>query len=600
MYADYDADGVTACALLQIYLKSKGAIADHYIPERESEGYGLNEDSVRSICSAGVKLIITADTGISALNEAKLIKELGADLIITDHHEPRDELPEAAAVINPKQKGCTYPYKYLAGVGVAFKLACALEGSQESLLNEFGELVALGTLADIVPVSGENREFVSRGLELMRHGRNLGLRALLDVAGIRQPDLTSGLLSFAVAPRINAAGRMGSAGDALRLLTAEDQTTALALAEKLDESNRQRKEIENRILAEAIEKINENGSCDPVIMVCGDGWHSGVIGIVASRIMELYAKPAVLVAFEGNTGKASCRSFPGFSIYKALANCGELLEQYGGHELAAGFIVRKENYAALYKALQYFAKSQPFIPVPSINLEYEMPACDITLDAARECKKLEPFGAENPEPLFFIKNARVLSVSPLKEGRHIRLDLKIEDQIIKAVMFNADRSGRNILPGAIIDCAVSLSVNFYNGRESLSVILRETRVSCVFEEGRELYKSLLLPAADIQICKAALPDRNEFAAVYHYLFSCKTGRTELKKAYAQLSDMLINFSFAKLLIILEVFSEVKLITFSLDNDEMIFEIDKNIKVNLEESRLLSKLSGQRQSIAGKS
>jgi len=589
IYGDYDVDGVTATALLLTYLNSRGAIADYYIPERESEGYGLNAGAVQAICKAGAKLIVTVDTGISALTEAVLAKELGVDIIITDHHEPRAELPVATAIINPKQAGCPYPFKQLAGVGVAFKLVCALERDEAVVFEKFGALLTLGTVADVVPLIGENRAIVKRGLELMQRSQSCGLKSLLEAAGVRGARLNTGLLSFTAAPRINAAGRMGSAGDALKLLTAGDEATAAALAIKLDESNRQRQEIESRILIEAIERINLDGVHDPVLMVRGEGWHNGVIGIVASRLAELYAKPAVVVSFEGDTGRASCRSFRGFDIHDALMKNVSLLERFGGHELAAGFTVKAENYAALYEALQQYARGLPSMPVPSLSLEFELEAGEITLTGARECKKLEPCGEGNPQPLFYIRAARVISLVPLKEGRHLRLELKCGVSVFKAMLFNADKADFDIVAGDIVDLAAALDLNPYKGNEYLSVIVRDMRASQIFDEGRELYRLLLTEPAATD--SRALPRRGDFAAVYRFLCSCENGRAELKTAFAQIQDTTDSFNFTKLLLILDIFSEMKLVEFSRTDDEITFEINKNIKIDLEQSRLLRKLSG---------
>lgn len=602
VYGDYDVDGVTSTAVLLTSLRSLGADADYYIPDRETEGYGLNAAAVQALCEAGTKLIVTVDTGISAFDEAKRIRSLGTDLVITDHHEPRPELPEAVAIVNPKQPGDEYPCGCLAGVGVAFKLVCALEGDAQAAFAKYGALVTLGTVADVVPLTGENRAIVKQGLALMQHSPCCGLRHLLEAAGVKGTSCSAGQLGFTAAPRINAAGRLGSAADALCLLMEQNESLAAELARKLDGLNRERQEIESLILAEALDKIKSSGQQGPVLMVSGEGWHNGVIGIVASRLAERYGKPAIVTSFDGETGRASCRSFPGFDIHGALLQCAGLLDHFGGHALAAGFTVSRDNYAALCAAIQKIAGQSP-MPVPELRLEYELTARELTLDAVWECKKLEPCGASNPEPLFYIRAAQVAAVTPLKEGRHLRLTLKLGGQSVKAILFNADKSAARIEAGDMIDLAASLDVNLYNGREYLSVIVRDTRVSVLFDEGRQIYRrqlsaaeaetvqELLDPAEKAPL--SILPDRADFAAVYRFLLSKTDGRVDDQEMLARLPGPQDSTGFAKLLVILDVFREMGLLQYSPVDHGITFEINQNIKIDLDKSKLLRQISGNR-------
>lgn len=602
VYGDYDADGVTSTALLLTYLKEAGAEADYYIPDRESEGYGMNADALRKISKSGTKVIVTVDTGISAFEEAKTAKSLDMCLVITDHHEPRETLPDAYAVVNPKRSDCGYPYKELAGVGVAFKFVCAVEAcgaflgglSQQHLFNKFGDLVCLGTVADVVPLAGENRLLVNSGLKLISAGGNLGITALLEVAGVRGRRLTANMLSFTAAPRINACGRISSACEALELLTARDAEKASALAHKLDENNRERREIETRIFKESVDKINSNEALrnNPLLIVSGEGWHNGVIGIVASRLVELYGKPAIVVSFEGDVGRASCRSISGFNIHEALMSCQQYLERFGGHEFAAGFTVKRENYDALYASLIRIAGALPEPPTLKVRLDMKLHGREISLSTAREIKKLEPFGSGNPSPLFYIPAAQILSVSPVGTG-HARIGLNCDGFEFTAIMFGAEKMGFDFKPSDIVDIAASLEVNFYKNSETLSVIVRNIRKSVCFGYYSGLYKTFLsgknIEPDSLRIKLA--PTRDEFAAVYRLMHSAG-GRVSLETACKQICMRSARFNYFKLLLIADVFTETGLMTIEheVDSDSIAFSINSDKKISLSSSALLKRLA----------
>lgn len=580
VYGDYDVDGVTATALLLGSLRRLGGDADFYIPDRETEGYGVNSGAVRYICGSGASLIITVDTGISAFDEAALVNSLGADFIITDHHEPRDALPCAYAVVDPKSEdGC--PCRELAGVGVAFKLACALEGGEPD--GDAYALAALGTVADVVPLVGENRELVRRGLEDLAAGKSPGLSALLAAAGV-SGEARAETLAFTAAPRINAAGRMGNAGDALRLLLTHDKAEADALARELDRKNRLRQETEEEIFEQALLKLAQEGDNNPVLILRGEGWHPGVIGIVASRLAELTGKPTVLVSFENGVGRASCRSFPGFDIHAALMSCRELLERFGGHELAAGFTVAEENYDELCTCVQSFAHSLPPMPLPSLVMEFALSPEEISLGSARLCELLEPCGEGNPAPLFFIPGARVLSVTPLKEGKHLRLSMQYGQSVFKALYFGAERAGFSASPGDRLDLAAQLRVNRFRGEESLSVVIRAARPHWIFCDTRRIYDGAPDAAGDI-------PQREDFAAVYR-LLQRMGGRLQLAEAEGYLAEDAPGFSLSKLQIALEVFGELGLVEIDAETeDAIIYNIVRGKKISLNESTLLRHLEG---------
>lgn len=598
VYGDYDADGVTSAALLYSYLKENGADVDYYIPDRESEGYGLNSAACKRIADSGTTLIITVDTGISAFDEAKLLNELGVCLIITDHHNPYDTLPEAYAIVNPKRQDCKYPFKELAGVGTAFKLVCAIEKSkpeglsEDALFKKYGELVCVGTVADVVPLLGENRLIVCRGLKLISEGKNIGISALLEAAGVRRR-LTSTLLGFTVAPRINACGRIATAGDAFELLTTRDTDKAKQLAQKLNDNNSERRRIEAEILKETVKNIDENESLrlSPLLIVSGEKWHNGVIGIVASRLVELYGKPAIVVSFDGDIGRASCRSVPGFNIHAALKSCSQYLERFGGHELAAGFTVKRENYDALYAALNHLASIQPELPTLRVCMDMKLHGYEISLSTAREVRRLEPFGSGNPAPLFYVPAAQITALSPVGDG-HTRISFNCDGFEFTAVMFNTARRGFDFKVWDIVDLAVSLEVSLYKNTESLGVIVRDIRKSACFEYYTELYKSFLsgTPIASDALRARLKPDREEFAAVFR-LLTRREGKISLEKACKDICRVKPRFNYFKLLLIKDIFTETGLIVSDGqdDGENITYRLRSGVKIDLAASALLKRL-----------
>lgn len=608
VYGDYDADGVTATALLYSYLTEAQADVSYYIPNREKEGYGLNADALRRIAEDGTDVIVTVDTGISAFEEAKLAAELGICLVITDHHEPRGEIPKAFAAVDPKRQDCEYPFHELAGVGVAFKLVGAIEKSENDdgdgtsgllgglnareLFKKYGALVCLGTVADIVPLLGENRLFVSRGLKLVSEGADLGISALLEAAGASGRRVTSGLLSFTAAPRVNACGRIASADKALELLVTKDKDRAAELARQLDDYNRERREIETRIFKESADKIDadETLKSAPLTIVSGEGWHNGVIGIVASRLLELYEKPAIVVSFEGDVGRASCRSVPGFNIHEALVKCSQYLERFGGHELAAGFTVKRENYNSLCAQLNRLADTAA-PPTLKIKPDMRIKASEITLSTARQLRQLEPFGNGNPSPVFYIPAVQIISKTPVGNG-HLRLTLNCDGFEFAAVMFGAEKKGFNFDIYDMVDVAASLEVNIYKNSETLSVIIKNVRKSACFKYFSGLYKRFRagVPIEPSALCAKLSPRRDEFAAVYRLLRS-KPGSVSLEAACRQIHFKDKRFNYFKMLLICDVFEETGLMELQMehDSDSMKFRINDGIKVDLSSSALLRRL-----------
>ncbi len=632
VYGDYDADGVTSTALLTGYLREAGAAAEYYVPDRESEGYGLNPEAAEKLAAGGAQVVVTVDTGISAFGEARLLAQRGVCLIVTDHHEPRRAspeaspeaagpkgedagasapaaaaavvaLPEAFAVVNPKQPGCAYPCKELAGVGVAFKLVCAVEAqghflglSAKRLFTKYGGLVCLGTVADVVPLTGENRTLVSGGLTLLEAGASCGLSALLEAAGSRGRKLTATALAFTAAPRLNACGRVSSARDAVDLLLETEPVKAVELAQKLNENNILRRETEAAIAREAQEKIDgtEALRLAPLLIVSGEGWHNGVIGIVASRLVERYGKPAVVVSFEDGVGRASCRSLPGFNIHAALSSCASLLERFGGHELAAGFTVRRENYDALYQALQRQALALPEPPALRVRADLALSGGEVSLSTARDVRRLEPFGSGNPAPLFLIPAAQILEARPVGKG-HLRLLLRCGGYEFPAILFGAQERGFPFRENDLVDFAAELTVSLYRNAESLSVVIRQFRKSACFENSRRLFEAFL-GGAEIDAARAPelIPARAEFAAVYRLFRAAPDGGLSLEESCKSLCRANPHFNYFKLLLITEIFVREGLFDVRRSPDSDRAEpvpkpLPPGAKIDLEASPLLRRL-----------
>lgn len=478
VFGDYDADGITATALLYTYLESQGGNVVCRIPDRQSEGYGMSADAIRSLHQDGVNLIVTVDNGISAVEEAALAKELGMDMIITDHHTPGAVLPDAVAVLNPHRADCPSEYKESAGVGVAFKLVCALEGDCESVFEQYADLVAVGTLADVVPLTGENRALVKKGIRKISADTRAGLSALKTVAGLDDRPMTAANVAFTIAPRINAAGRIGSAMTALHLLLCDDRDTALQIAEETDALNKQRQAIESKIAAEAARQIEQNPEIKyaQILVVAGVGWHPGVNGIVAARLVSRYGKPAVVISLDGGEGTGSCRSLPGFSIYDALCAVREYLTHFGGHPGAAGLGVHEQNIPALRRALDAYAKSVS-LPFPCVKLDCKLNPAYINLSLLDTLSALEPCGCENPTPTFGLFRMQLHAAKPVGDGRHLRLTLGKGDTSLTAMLFSVTLAEFPYQVGDTVDLAVQLEKNSFRGEVHPSVRIREMRFS---------------------------------------------------------------------------------------------------------------------------
>lgn len=483
IFGDYDADGVTATALLYLYLEQQGANVICHIPDRRSEGYGISHTAVRQLSEDGVQLIITVDNGICAVEEAAYAKELGVDMVITDHHTPGEILPDAAAVVNPHRADCPSEFKDFAGVGVVFKLVCALADDFESVYTEFADLVAVGTLADVVSLTGENRALVRKGLRCINGAPRPGIAALKAVVGIQEKPMSASQVAFTLAPRINAAGRVGSAMTALQLLLSETSEAAAQLAQETDSLNKQRQAIEAQISAEAIRQIEENPAVKyaSVLVVAGEKWHPGVVGIVAARLVSRYGKPAVVIATDGDEGLGSCRSLPGFSVYDALKACEALLTHFGGHPGAAGLGVKTVNIPALRNALDTFAKTAG-LPFAQITLDCKLNPAYINLTLLDTLSLLEPCGCDNPVPTFGLYKLTLRGVKPVGEGKHLRLTLQKGTTELSAMLFSVSLNDFPYRIGDTVDLAVQIEKNVFRGEIRPSVHIKEMRFSETDEE----------------------------------------------------------------------------------------------------------------------
>ena len=532
VYGDYDADGVTATALLTSYLETIGANVAYYIPSRLKEGYGLSLEAAERIVNEGFRLVITVDNGISALEEAAYFKAHDVDMVVTDHHKVGPVLPDAVAVVDPHREDDTSPEKDLAGVGVAMKLAAALEdGEFGMVMEDYADVVAIGTVADIVPLTGENRTIVRMGLEALNNCCRPGLCALIEAIGYGEKPLTSTAVAFGIAPRINAAGRMDSADAALNLLLTDDEDEARELVEKVNGANTLRQTAESAIAEEAEAYFDASPALrlDRVMVAAGKGWHPGVIGIVASRIVEKYGRPALVISIgEDGVCKGSGRSIEGFSLFDALSYAGDTLIQFGGHTLAAGFSVTEENIGALRKKLNEYAATVPYV-YPTINIDCRLNPANISTDILDSLSLLEPFGAKNPSPVFGLFNMTVAGVKPIGGGKHLRLTLTRGGASLTAVWFGQTPKTFPFVEGDAVDAAIRIERNEYMGETRLSIQVKDMRPAGSDDEAmfasKAVYRSFAgaetLPEERLAQIR---PDRALISDVFRYIRENKVWR----------------------------------------------------------------------------
>ena len=477
IYGDYDVDGITSITVLKSFLRDRGIEVDTYIPNRLDEGYGLNNSAIDKIKNKGCELMITVDCGISAIDEVNYANSLGIEVIVTDHHEAGNEIPKALAVIDNKRKDSTYPFRELAGVGVVFKLIQALSiklNLKEEEYLKYLDIVCIGTISDIVPLVDENRVITKLGLMLVRQTRNIGLQAVLKSSGYSKID--SNTISFGVAPRLNACGRMGKADEALKLFLSKNVNEVIQLSKELNDFNRERQEKEKEIYENAIAQIEKEHLDEKnTIILRGKNWHHGVIGIVSSKITEKYFKPSILLSFEENEiGKGSGRSIPGFDLHEALMQCLDVIEKFGGHAMAVGITVREEHFDEFREKFENIAISKHIEEIlPIINIDAKINLSDINKEMVESLKELEPFGEGNKMPIFAFKNLKIDSIRALSEGKHLKLTLKDNNTIVSAIGFNLGHMVEEYRIGDKIDVVGVLEINSYNGVENLQINIKD-------------------------------------------------------------------------------------------------------------------------------
>lgn len=515
VFGDYDVDGITASCVVANYLTARGVRCIPYIPDRLEEGYGLNTSAIDSIASCGATLIITVDCGITAAAEAAYARSLGLDMVITDHHECGSAaLPEACAVVDPKRPDCPYPEKELAGVGVAFKLLCAVDGDAGRVLSECADLVAAGTVADVMSLTGENRYIVKRGLKMLSESPRPGIRALLMEAGAAEKQMTAATIGFTLAPRINAAGRLGKADVAVRLLMTADPDEAALLASELCRLNRRRQELEQEIWREAREILGDCPPSAPIVLV-SESWHQGVIGIAASRLADEYALPAIMICLDGETGKGSCRSSGGFNLFDALSACADCLVSFGGHALAAGLTIRRDRIDDFRTALKEFYLKNPASAAAALTCDIRIDDPDLLSEnAVASLEQMEPYGTGNPRPTFFMDDLLLERVTPIGGGKHLRINLKKGSRNFECVLFSGTAEELGSSPGDRVDAAFYPRINDFHGRRSLQLQLTDLRRADTLSLCRELLDGRdPAPWEAAELC----PCRADFVSVWRWL-----------------------------------------------------------------------------------
>ena len=563
VFGDYDVDGITSTCMLTDFLRRQGANCISYIPSRLEEGYGLNPIAIEQLSAEGVNLIISVDCGITAIAEAELCREKGIDLVITDHHECKDRLPAAVAVVDPHRPDGGYPHKNLSGVGVAFKLACALCGDQEAVLRDYADMVCLGTVADVMLLQGENRVFVARGLQSLRNTRRPGIAALMRESGCASDTVSASTIGYNLAPRINAAGRMGQIDLALNLFLTEDEEEAADLARKLCDLNRQRQAVESQIYAQAVSMLPD-GQPPEAIVLADDSWHQGVVGIVASRMAEEYCCPAFLICLDGEHGKASSRSFGGFNLFSSLTALAPLLESYGGHELAAGFTIARHNIPRFRDdicaiAADYYLGSGPRTV---LDIDCTIPPELMTVRSIEALNILEPCGNGCPKPVFAMERLSIERITMVGGGRHMRLRLRSGHHTLNAIYFSATPETASIEQGDLVDVAFNAQINDFRGERTVQLNVLDIRPSCCAESSPEMLeypriRTGLSPAAAAEL----LPDRVTLGDVWRYLAAAGPGIREnpicLCRKIVRRSGR--PLSVGKLLTCLDIFADVGLL-----------------------------------------
>lgn len=606
VYGDYDVDGITATCLLTSYLLGRGAQVLPYVPNRLTEGYSLNREAIGLLAAQGVALIVTVDCGITNVEETDYAHSLGIDVVITDHHECKEELPRAEAVVNPHRPDCGYPFPNLAGVGVALKLVLAMTPPEQrrSQLRAYSDLAAIGTVADVMDLRGENRAIVALGLERLNDCCRPGLSALIREAGQEHKNLTAGTISFSLAPRINASGRMGCPELAVQLLLTQDPLQAEVLARQLCALNRDRQEVELAICQQCEAFLERNpAQAQDVIVLASPSWHQGVVGIVASRLSERYQVPTFMICLEGEHGKGSCRSWGNFNLFQALERCDGLLENFGGHELAAGFTIGREQIPAFRQRLAELARSWKGEHPSDTALTVDVLLPDTQLlsrENVRALELLEPHGTGNPTPVFALERVTVVGLSRVGGGRHTRLRLRKGGVTFDAIYFSTTPKDAQLAVGARIDVAFHLQINEFRGVQSVQLQIADCRASrSAAVQSRQLYRLYRsgspLTGAELE---RLIPERPDFVAVWRYLTHCAL-EGELRESPIRLSQKIAHScgrqeDLGRTMVCLEVFHERGLIELQRGADSLTITIHKtDQKVDLEASEILIRLRRRR-------
>lgn len=592
VFGDYDADGVTATALLYSFLESRGANVIRYIPDRITEGYGLDVDAVEKLKEIGVNLIVTVDNGVTAIEAIEKAYELGIDVVVTDHHKTGDVLPECEAVVDPHRSDCLGKFKEFSGVGIAFKLACAIEGgNEEMLLEEYGELVAIGTVADVVSLTGENRVLVRRGLEQINSSPSPGVAALIEAACVKDKPLSSTTIAYAIGPRINAAGRMGSADKALDLLLCDDPEQANFLAEEINAMNVQRQSTETEIYQKTLDIIRERPDIanSRIIVVDGEDWHQGVSGIVATRLTEKFGRPSVVISRNGDIAKGSCRSIEDFSIYDAIDAVSDTLEHFGGHTLAAGITVKSENIELFRQKINEYAMELK-MPFAQQRIDCKINLAGVNLEMLSEIEKLEPFGCDNPQPVSGLFGVTIEEITGVSEGRHIRLLLSKNGTKLNAMFFCMPEVRFPFDRGSVVDLAVNFEKNYYNGETRITTIIRGIRHHNTDEEN--VLKSISaftyfrrgesVPEEQLELL---VPDRQSQVDVFRCI-----KEQPLKDRYCEtICDRLGDNgeNMARYRVVIESMLELGIL--KINENDCIFVPEQTEKVNLEDAAIMKKI-----------
>ena len=604
VFGDYDVDGITSTVLLRDYLKSCGVRCLRHIPRRIEDGYGLSKDAIASLREQGATLMITVDCGITGNEEVAFANSIGLDVVVTDHHECKETLPDAVAVVDPHRPDCPYPFKHLAGVGVALKLVLALGGEnrEDALFARYCTLAAIGTIADVMRMEGENRTIVSCGLEALPHTDFVGIHALLKEAGLLGKPITSIQIGFVLSPRINAAGRMGAADVAADLLETSDPARAEELARRLCDLNRERQAVEQAICANAAEKIKSLRSEErSALVLSSEVWHQGVVGIVASRLSEKYSCPSFMIHLQNGMGKGSCRSYGGFNLFAALESCSDLLVDFGGHALAAGFNIREEDIPAfrqrMNRCVREYCNGQA--PVSSLEVDVILRHPEaVNLEEVEELGRLEPYGSGNNRPVFALMGAKVESLQSVGQNRHMKLRLSKGNCHFDAIFFSTTVEECGVAPGSRVDAAFYLQINEFRGNSSVQLQMIDLRPS-VEPSGREKecleLVERLIRGGKVTERDAArlLPSREQFIALWRCLerlgrsgpFCCHR-LPMLRRLAASLDggDSFLHAAFG-----VEVFAERGLISLTSRDDRLVLCLQPGRRADLEESVYMARL-----------